>query len=73
MQSSKVAAPKFTRCHYQEIAAILNRRRCSFDAPEKSDGGWAVDWIADDFCELFASDNPRFNRSRFLTACGIET
>jgi hypothetical protein len=71
MPASSLARPKFSRCHYQQVAAVLNHRRASFDAPERSDGGWAVDWIADDFCELFAADNPRFDRRRFLIACGI--
>ena len=28
------------------------------------------DSIANDFADMLAQDNPRFNRSKFLTACG---
>lgn len=27
--------------------------------------------IAVDLCDIFAADNPRFDRERFLRACGI--
>jgi hypothetical protein len=29
--------------------------------------------IAKDLADYFAQDNPKFNRSRFLEACGIES
>ena len=31
-----------------------------------------VKFIAEGMCSLFAADIPRFNRKRFLKACGIE-
>lgn len=27
--------------------------------------------LANEFADLFASENPRFNRSRFYIACGV--
>ncbi len=29
-------------------------------------------FIAEEMCSIFAADNPRFDRNRFLKACGIE-
>lgn len=63
-------SPRFTRRHYVAVAEIIARRYRSFDPG--TDDRWTIDWIADDFCELFAGDNPRFKRERFLAACGIE-
>jgi len=31
-----------------------------------------VKFIAEEMCSIFAADNPRFDRNRFLKACGIE-
>jgi hypothetical protein len=31
-----------------------------------------VKFIAEEMCSIFAADIPRFDRSRFLKACGIE-
>jgi len=31
-----------------------------------------VRWVADDLAVLFAEGNPRFDRERFLTACGVK-
>ena len=64
-------SPRFTRCHYVAVANIIAHRYRCFDAD--SVGAHAVDWIADDFVELFAGDNPRFKREHFSTACGIES
>jgi hypothetical protein len=69
MPANTVAAA-FTRRHYVAVAYIINRRYRCFEAD--SSAAHAVDWMADDFCDLFASDNPRFKRGRFLIACGIE-
>lgn len=49
----------FTKQHYIAIAGILK-------------GGGTVVEIAKQLAALFAADNPRFDRTRFLTACGIE-
>jgi hypothetical protein len=62
-----------TRKHYVAIAAILKRRMEL--ALNKKVPGYAVTQtklIAEDFAEYFANDNPGFDRSRFLTACGVD-
>jgi hypothetical protein len=70
-----------TKKHYEAIASILrgyveqqigvhDRRdltKTECDALEQA----SYD-IADRLADYFATDNPRFDRVRFLTACGIE-
>ena len=29
-------------------------------------------FLAEEMCSIFAADNPRFDKARFLKACGIE-
>ena len=55
--------PSMTKKHYEAIASIL-----------AIDTGYTreVAIIAERLADYFASDNPRFDRVRFLTACGIE-
>ena len=57
-----------TKKHYEAIAEILFH-------PNNS----TIDYIklasreiSEDLADYFATDNPRFNRTRFLTACGVE-
>jgi hypothetical protein len=70
MTSNTVARPQFTRCHYQQIASVI-QLRFSAEAPDEG-GRWVVDAIANDLCDLFAGDNQRFDRDKFLSACGID-
>ncbi len=49
-----------TKKHYEAIAAILKKAE---------EYGASVPHMLADF---FASDNPKFDRARFLQACGIE-
>ncbi len=57
----------FTRTHYKAIAAIVN---IDYDQ-DCNEYGARVD-MAEKLADYFASDNPRFDRERFLTACGVE-
>ena len=50
----------FTRKHYEKIADILKEHRESNFVSH--------DLLADKFAELFAEDNPRFDRTRFIEA-----
>jgi hypothetical protein len=52
----------FTRQHYIAVANILAKHHG--DATSRQ--------IAEEMANLFAADNSRFDRSRFLTACGVE-
>jgi len=51
-----------TKKDYVAIAAVL--RQADTAAPEK-----IVREIAEKLSEVFAADNPRFDRERFKTAC----
>lgn len=52
---------KFTRRHYQEFADYAAKRR---NGPLKWD-------VCNFFARHFRDDNPRFNKDRFLEACGF--
>jgi hypothetical protein len=54
-----------TRKHYVAIALIIKQARSQ---PTKINLTWAAQQLA----YLFEQDNPRFDRDRFLTACGIK-
>jgi len=50
----------YTRRHFQDIAALIasvpkNRRNAEIEK----------------YCNLFAADNPRFDRKKFAAACGV--
>tara|TARA_R110000744_G_scaffold5421_19_gene19235 strand:+ start:656 stop:808 length:153 start_codon:yes stop_codon:yes gene_type:complete len=49
-----------TRKHFVEIAKIVSNQ------PET-----AREALALDFVRMFQADNPRFDPSRFLKACGV--
>lgn len=51
--------PIFQRRHYEAIARAINTHDL---------GGFA----ASRFATIFAADNPKFDRSRFLKACGVD-
>lgn len=59
-----------TRKDYRAIADILKNERSTF---EEGDDGYALLIIlANQISHYMAQDNPRFNRSKFLTACGVK-
>lgn len=62
--------PQFTARHYRTIAEVLERERFNMRG---ADGPSAIEDLMLTFAELFESDNPRFDRTRFLTACGLES
>lgn len=47
-----------TRRDYIKVAAIIKARGADVD-------------LANDFADLFEEDNERFDRERFLAACGV--
>ena len=57
---------KWTKATYEMVASILATAE---ENSEISDPERAM--LADRFAERFAGDNPRFDRERFLTACGV--
>lgn len=53
----------FSKRHYETIA----KRFAWIDAPNREAKDYATETLAD----LFAEDNPNFDRARFLKACGV--
>lgn len=64
---SKQNLPKFQKRHYDAIVAIPSVSRPQEHA--------IIDMmrtrIVRDLADLFAADNPRFDKTRFLTACNV--
>ena len=56
-----------TRKDYVATADILE----TLVATVEGDALNAVFDAADEFAQMFANDNPRFDRTRFVNACGI--
>lgn len=64
-------AVKYQRRHYISMAANIRKM---LDAAD-DDAIFSLEYVrrfADTLCETFSRDNPRFNRMRFLIACGIK-
>lgn len=53
-----------TRQHFETVALIL--KAYPHGAPTASQAK-----LAEAFCDMFEADNPRFERGRFLKACGV--
>ena len=56
----------FTRQHYKAIAEILERHNgIAIHGADYCD-------LVEDIADYFATDNPRFDKSRFILACGLD-
>ena len=55
---------------YVLIAGAINRRLGTF-SNEATDCIYTVQDIANDLARVLAQDNPRFDYSRFIEACGV--
>jgi hypothetical protein len=67
---SKTVAPAFTKRHFEQVADALQGVREQYEL-----GGsvaFGIEVAAESLAALFWEDNERFDRRRFLTACGIE-
>jgi hypothetical protein len=60
-----------TKRHFEAIARIL-KERSEATRGNDFDGFVQVDAIADALADFFAAENPRFDRLRFLIACGTQ-
>lgn len=58
-----------TRKHYRAIAEVI--RQTADNSPTFMERA-RVREIAEGLASVLAADNPRFQRSRFLEACGVE-
>jgi hypothetical protein len=53
-----------SRKHYEQVAACFKRNTEHGDAA-------TLNAVANDLASMFKADNPRFDRARFLNACGL--
>lgn len=69
-----------SRMDYIELAAAIDGERRGWDTassePHNADyrkgGLMAVRLLAEHLCDVLKADNARFDRERFLTACGFK-
>jgi len=67
-----------TRKHYQAFADMINGARediqCDLPVLDDFNGGkhYTLGWLASQIAYMFEDDNPRFDRAKFMAACGIE-
>jgi hypothetical protein len=64
-----------SRKQYRDIAAVISDAVAEEISPEASvlyAQGWIISYIAAGLAAVFEIDNPRFDRERFMEACGIE-
>lgn len=65
-----------TKKHFAQFAELmkadLDCARTRFSADEYKRTFDAVTYAAHAFATVAATDNPRFDRDRFLSACGIK-
>lgn len=66
-----------TRKHFSMIAQTVRNARLTYpaggyDTPAEAEKYREIfDGIAADFARKLAAENPRFDRSKFLAACGV--
>jgi hypothetical protein len=62
-----------SRKHYCAVAAIISRHAVIEGYGPELDSATKriVGELADDLASMFASDNPNFDRARFLAACKV--
>lgn len=61
-----------TKKDYQLIAGAVMNQRNSYAPNWDKNLFRAMDDISKTLADKLALDNPRFNRSKFLAACGVE-
>lgn len=54
--------------HFEAIAAEL---RAAIELDSKAAARQSVERVAEGLSNIFARENPRFDRARFLKACGL--
>jgi hypothetical protein len=63
-------SPVFQHRHYEMIAgAIKDAVATDTTAQDTGMGSWR--WLCEHYADMFERDNPRFDRKRFLLACGF--
>ncbi len=67
-QTIRKVKDKMTKKDYIKIAATLKENHPTVDNSMQALSIWNV--IVLNFADMLAKDNPHFDRSRFLVACG---
>lgn len=64
---------KYQKRHYEDVACLLFTRVApAMKLPYDAQIVEVFTAMAADFADLFAADNPLFNRERFFKACGLD-
>lgn len=61
----------FTRKHYEAVAEIIKERSKHYADMGRYGCANGAGSVGDKLADLFEKDNPRFDRDRFLAACGL--
>lgn len=64
----------FTRKHYAAMADLVSSRVKQMSVerhPCQSYAQRSIAQMAQEMADYFAKDNPKFNRAKFLEACGL--
>lgn len=61
----------FTRQHYKAIAEIIHKRLNLNQGTRRTPRFLYADDLAGDLADYFADSNSRFDRQKFLKACGV--
>jgi hypothetical protein len=63
--------PSMSRAHFQFVADILADQRAHHEDNDSPAMAEAVAMIAHQFARELKATNPRFDRARFIAACGV--
>lgn len=62
----------FTKKHFEAVAEVIRDVRAKHTVPNSVETMQSTAEIAKRFASMFATSNPRFSRSSFLEACGVD-
>lgn len=61
----------FSRKHFETVASSISRTRMASTIGKKQTPEQVLRLVATDLAATFAAENPRFDRERFMKACGF--
>jgi len=62
----------FTRQHYKAIAEIIKTHKHDLIVTYSTEYKGGKNAVVTNLADYFTKDNPRFNKDKFLIACGLE-
>lgn len=60
-----------TKKDFKAVAEIIRKRKNRCELDRHLQAGFGVDAIKCDLADYFATQNPRFDRDKFMQACGL--